>query len=401
MKALRFALLTVVRQPTRTLLAVLGVAAVGSLLFDMLLLSRGLVISFRDLLDRAGYDVRVLAADTMPFGGPRIQMASAATSAIAALPEVEAVSPVRYDTVSLAGPDGAERRADLVAVDLRSRPIWTVVAGGDLTAAQSDPVGALLINPRVADSMRLSPGDSVSIGGACGDESAALAPLQFKIVGVAEFPFVPSGQRTVAADLATIRRTCGTLEGDRADILLVVSKPAAGAEGAAAAIRHLRPDLHAVTNEELVERMRRVEFAYFRQISVVLATVTLFFGFLLIAVLLSVSVNQRYGEMAALRALGLTSRRVVAGVLWESVLLVGAGGLIAIPLGLGVSVWLDNILRAMPGIPVGVHFFVFETRTVVLHIGLLSVTAVAAALYPMRLIARLPIAATLRREAVS
>ena len=51
-----------------------------------------------------------------------------------------------------------------------------------------------------------------------------------------------------------------------------------------------------VTNEDLVERFSRVEFSYFRQISAVLATVTLFFGFLLIGVLLTVSVNQRLGR---------------------------------------------------------------------------------------------------------
>jgi hypothetical protein len=58
LKALHFAWRNSVRQPARTCLGVLGVAAVGALLFDMLLLSHGLVLSFRDLLDRAGFDVR-------------------------------------------------------------------------------------------------------------------------------------------------------------------------------------------------------------------------------------------------------------------------------------------------------------------------------------------------------
>ena len=56
-------------------------------------------------------------------------------------------------------------------------------------------------------------------------------------------------------------------------------------------------------------------FTYFRQISAVLTTITLFFGFLLITVLLTVSVNQRLGEIAALRALGFSRARVVADVL--------------------------------------------------------------------------------------
>jgi len=40
-------------------------------------------------------------------------------------------------------------------------------------------------------------------------------------------------------------------------------------------------------------------------------------------VLLTVSINQRLGEIAALRALGFSRWRVVADVLCESVLIVG------------------------------------------------------------------------------
>jgi hypothetical protein len=53
MKALRFAARSLFRQPGRAGLGILGIAAVGALLFDMLLLSRGLVVSFRGPADRA------------------------------------------------------------------------------------------------------------------------------------------------------------------------------------------------------------------------------------------------------------------------------------------------------------------------------------------------------------
>jgi hypothetical protein len=55
----------------------------------------------------------------------------------------------------------------------------------------------------------------------------------------------------------------------------------------------------------------------------------------------------------------------------------------------------------MPGIPASLHFFVFEPRAVALHASLLGVTALLAAVYPMWLVATLPIAATLRNEVVS
>ncbi len=55
----------------------------------------------------------------------------------------------------------------------------------------------------------------------------------------------------------------------------------------------------------------------------------------------------------------------------------------------------------MPGIPVDLHFFVFQPRTAVTYAALIVATGTLAAAYPVYLAARLPIAATLRREVVS
>jgi len=148
----------------------------------------------------------------------------------------------------------------------------------------------------------------------------------------------------------------------------------------------------------LVGQMQQRGFTYFRQISTVLTTITVSFALLLITVLLTVSVNQRLGEVAALRALGFSQRRVVLDVLFESALIVGIGGLLSLPLGAALAVWLDSILKRMPNLPAALHFFVFDPQALWIHGGLLAATAVIAALYPMRIVARLPIAATLRDE---
>ena len=422
MLALRFAWLSLVRQPVRSLLGILGVAAVGALLFDMLLLSRGLVISFGELLDRSGFDVRVLATDAPPLTGPPLTGAAALVTDISALPEIEAVLQLRIRDAEIVtdgtsaqpgmgtGPgreDGTERRAqsrqrrvDFIGADPRVRSMWTVVEGRDLPD-QSSSSSSLVINRQLSRRLGVAAGGSVSLRGQCGGETDARPPVTFTVVGIADFPFDTVTDRTAAGTLADADRLCGDESTDRAEMLLVRSRPGAGASAASAAISAAHPDLHVVTNEELVERFSRVEFAYFRQISTVLATITLFFGFLLIAVLLTVSVNQRLGEIAALRAVGLSRSRVVAGVLWESVMLVGAGAILALPLGAALSTWLDAILRALPGLPADLRFFVFEPRALVLYAAMLAIASVAAAAYPMRIVAVLPIAATLRREVVS
>lgn len=411
--ALRFAWLSTVRQPARTCLGILGVAAVGALLFDMLLLSRGLVLSFRELLDRSGFDVRVLATDAPPFTGPRIASAATLASQIDGLPEIEAVLQLRVRSAEAALPleapaprhDGADaaaaaRTVEFIGADPRVRSMWTVLEGQDLPEEPAD-VPVLVVNQNLARRLGIAPGADLLLRGGCREMADAMPAVRFRVIGIADFPFDSVTSGTVAGTLADANRLCGETADGSAEMLLVRSSPASGALAAAAAIRAAHPDLYVATNEDLIERFSRVQFSYFRQISTVLATVTLFFGFLLIAVLLTVSVNQRLGEIAALRAIGLSRWRVTAGVLWESALLVGSGGLLALPLGLALSRWLDGILRALPGVPADLHFFVFEPRALIAYAVLLTAASIGAAIYPMRIVALLPIAATLRREVVS
>jgi len=398
--AFRFALRSLLRQPGRSALGVLGVAAVGALLFDMLLLSRGLVLSFREMLDAFGFDVRVSATDSLI--GPQLKDAARAVASLRALPELEAVLPLRLGRAQLALAGGRALDVSLIGSEPHGeRRQWRLVSGSELQAGAEDAAGAL-VNPALAALLRLGPGSTLSLRGPCGGDAAASAPAPFRVRGVARFPFEEPREHIVALNLHGFRRACPEQPPDRAHLLLVVSRAAAGGPDAAvAAIRRARPELFASTNEQIVARFQRVEFSYFRQISAVLASLTLFFGALLITVLLTVSVNQRLGEVAALRALGFNQRRMVADVLWRSLLLVGCGALLALPLGLLLASWLDAILKQMPGVPDNLHFFAFEPRALVLYASLLCAAALFAALYPMWLVARLPIAATLRDEVVS
>ena len=107
MNAMGFAWRSLVRQPARASLGVLGVAAVGALLFDMLLLSNGLVVSMRGLLERTGFDLRVTATDALPGSGPLIPDAVAVTEAISKLPSVRSAVALRFANASIQ--DGTPR----------------------------------------------------------------------------------------------------------------------------------------------------------------------------------------------------------------------------------------------------------------------------------------------------
>jgi putative ABC transport system permease protein len=407
MKSLRFAARALWRQPGRALLGIAGISGVGALLFDMLLLSNGLVVSLRHVLDEVGYDVRVSATDAIVGTGPRLTNARAALGTIRALAGVADAVVVRLAGAEVVTKDAAvpfgligSDPPDASGAAARGAP-WTIVEGRDLSRDAAAAVPSLVVNARAIELLHASVGETILVRGACSAERSAMPPRPFRIAGVARFPFDDATNVTAAARFADVSRLCGEEARDEADVILVASRTGVEPQATVAAIHAAAPGLHAYTNDQLIGRIQEAGLSYFRQISTALTTVTLFFGFLLITVLLTVSVNQRLGEIATLRALGFSRRRGGADGLGQSTLRVGSGGALALPLGVALSAWLDTILRAMPGIPGTLHFFEYEPRALVLHVTLLALTAVLAAAYPVKLVASLPIATTLRNEVVS
>jgi putative ABC transport system permease protein len=397
MRPLWFAWRSLTRQPARAVLGIVGIAAVGALLFDMLLLSRGLVLSFGDLLESVGFDVRITATEALPSSGPPIESVSQVVRTVEALPEIDAAVPIAFGRAAVPG----VMSLDLIGSGPTERNVWKVLDGEALPSQEEEGAApALVVNGNVAELLELAPGDELTLM-AIGSEATALPKVVFVVVGVADFYFDTPDARTAAVLLPAYWRAYGETRRDEADMLLLRSSADTRPESAVATIREVYPDLNVFSNEQFLARFQRTEFSYFRQISFALSTVTLFFAFLLVTTLLTVSVNQRFAEIASLRALGFARRRIVADLLWESALMVGTGGLIALPVGGLLASRLDAILKAMPGLPERLHFFVMEPRSALLYVALLTGTGILAALYPVYLAARLPIAATLRKETVS
>jgi putative ABC transport system permease protein len=386
---------TAKRYRARTLLAIAGVAVIGALLFDMLLLSRGLLLSFADLLNHSGFDIRVVSSDGLAARLP-IDGSARLADDIRRLPDVEHVLLIRIEPATVRAADKPSRNISLIGSS-DAEQSWRIVKGSTLdtpaAAAEACPV---LVTQPLAAAFGLTPGDSVSINVRPPGVASALPAVACRVFGIADFAFATNDELTAVTTMDAFRQAMGGPAD--ADLVLVSSKPGAPPGRALRAIASLRTDLRAYSNEDVVAQFNRNGFAYFRQISLVLSSLTMVFAFLLVATLLTVSINQRLGEIAALRALGIGRPRIASMLLWESALLVGGGGLLALPLGQLLALFLDRILRQMPGIPEQMHFFVFEPRALAIHLALLLFTAAAAAVYPVWLTARLPIADTLRRE---
>ena len=144
------------------------------------------------------------------------------------------------------------------------------------------------------------------------------------------------------------------------------------------------------------ERLR-----YFRQLSYILGGVSIVVGFLLVTTLVTVSVNERVGEIAVMRAIGVSKGHVVQQIIAEGVAIALSGAGIGLLLGLVTARYLNWILSAFPGLPRAIDFFLFQPRAVWTALGLLVVSGVMAGIYPSWRAASLPIARTLREEAVA
>ena len=163
MNAVGFAWRSLVRQPARTTLGILGVAAVGALLFDMLLLSEGLIVSMRDLLDRGGYDVRVTSTTDLPRSGPRVQQAAAVTGEIAALPGVQGALAIRFADAHFNRDEEPPVTASFEGVLGNAARPWFLLRGRD--AAGEDEV---VVSEAAARTLAVDIGSTMPLRVSCG-----------------------------------------------------------------------------------------------------------------------------------------------------------------------------------------------------------------------------------------
>ncbi len=241
---------------------------------------------------------------------------------------------MRTEPASTAQPSGPPVGLELIGTtDFGGEGVWKLIEGAGLkteSVGQIDP--PVVISKGLASRLMLSVGSTLRLRVRIAGEMSALPSMAFRVAGVADFPFEALDAYMAATTLEAFKAAHGGVMRDEADMVLVAAAPSVTPEAAVIAIGSLRPDLRVFSNEQVIANFNRNNFAYFRQMSIVLSSTTAAFSFLLVATLLTVSVNQRLGEVAALRALGIARRRIAATLVWEAALLVGIGGLLALPL---------------------------------------------------------------------
>jgi putative ABC transport system permease protein len=385
------------RHPLRTGLSLVGIAVAAAMLLDMVMLSGGIDKSFGDLLLQRGYQIRITPKGTLPFDTEAsLPGASRLVRTLRSDPDVATAGAILGSAVYARTPDSLVTLFGY-GVQPESQGIYRVMAGADL--APADTTGLLLSAAAAAVLGGARVGDTVVLAGRLDPQIAAASEDRSLVVrGMVEWLYDYRGQPSVGAVLPVMQRLARQATSDPASLVLVRARADSMVEPLVARLRADYPTLEVNSVVELVAQAKR-RLSYFTQLAHVLGAMSLVVTVLLIGTLLTITVNERLGEIATLRAIGIGRATVVSQVLAEGVALTVIGSGLGVLLGLATARYLDAILTSFPGLPAAFSFFVPRADTLTQAAVVLLVTGSLAGLYPAWLAARAPIAATLRAEA--
>jgi putative ABC transport system permease protein len=390
---------SLLRHRARTLLAVLGISVSAAMLLDMVMLATGMRESFRSLLLAVGFQLRLAPKGTLPFDTEAtIDGASEIIALVRAHLDVVAVSPILGAQLHV--PRGERTvTAFAIGLDPRSQGDYELVAGRDPAAPDE-----LVASDDLLRAIGKTVGDTVDAAAGYDPQLRAYAGRRrVTIVGRARFIYLAAEQRAAALPLATLQamttREPGGRRADRVSLVMVRLREGADVERVRAWAEQNAPRVSPISTDEAIRRVDE-RLSYFRQLAFILGAVSLVVGFLLVTTLVTVSVNERIGEIAVLRAIGVARSRVVLQILLEGSAIMLAGSALGLALGLVTARYLNGILATFPGLPERIDFFLFQPRAAWTALGLLAASGVLAGVYPSWRGASLPVAETLRREAI-
>jgi len=219
------------------------------------------------------------------------------------------------------------------------------------------------------------------------------------LVGVAHFLYMAAEQRAVALPLETLQSMEGARARDRVSLFMIKAGENENVDTVLKRIETALPRVSALSTETAMRQLD-ARLSYFRQLAFILGAVSLGVGFLLVTTLVTVSVNERLGEIVVMRAIGVAKGRIVSQIVIEGIAIMVTGAICGLGLGLVTAKYLNSILAAFPGLPAAIDFFLFEPRAAWTALGLLTGAGILAGVYPSWRGASMPIATTLREEAV-
>jgi putative ABC transport system permease protein len=389
---------SLIRHRSRTILAVLGVAIAAAMLLDMVMLASGMRESFRELLMTRGFEIRLAPKGTLPFDtDATIADVGAVTEILRRNPDIEAISPVMGSSVHIpTGEADGNVSSAVLGIDPLVQGDYELLAGEDVTRAE-----AIVANDYLLERLGAKIGDTLEVATGYDPQTRSYTGQRRLVVtGRVRFIYGATQQPGSAVRRETLEEMLEPERRDRASLFMVRLREGADAEQVRAWIAAELPNVTAISIATAIAQVDQ-RLSYFRQLAFILGAVSLFVGFLLVTTLLTVSVNERAGEIAVMRAVGVSRAHVVQQIVIEGMAISIAGAVLGLALGLVTARYLNAILAAFPGLPMAIDFFLFQPRAAWSALALLVASGIGAGIYPAWRAASLPIAESLRREAIA
>jgi putative ABC transport system permease protein len=375
---------------------VLGVAIAAAMLLDMVMLATGMRESFRELLLSRGFELRLAPKGTLPFDtDATIPGVAAITEILRSNPDIREISPVMGGSIHV--PVGnRDVSASVLGIDPSVQGDYQLLSGRDPTMAD-----AIVVNDYLMRRLGAGVGDTINVATGYDPQTRTYSGQRMLVItGRVKFIYGAADQSSAAVRRETLESMSDARNRDRASLFMVKVRKGADAERVREWIDARLPNVTAISIGTAIAQVD-ARLSYFRQLALILGAVSLFVGFLLVTTLVTVSVNERAGEIAVMRAIGVSKAHVVQQIVIEGVVISFAGAVLGLGLGLVTARYLNAILSAFPGLPMAIDFFLFQPRAAWSALGLLIASGIGAGIYPAWRAASLPIAESLRREAIA
>jgi len=387
---------SLIRHRARTVLAVLGVAVAAAMLLDMVMLATGMRESFRQLLVSRGFDIRLAPKGTLPFDtDATIPSVGAVTAVLRSNPDIREISPVLGASIHISV-GLRDVSATILGIDPTVQGDYEFLSGRDVASPDAMVANDSLIkrlHARIGDTLLVATGYDPQTRTYSGQRKLVLTGRVRFIYGAAE-------QLSAAVRRETLEDMGDPARRDRASLFMVRVRKGADPDRVRDWIETYIPTVSAISVATAIAQVDQ-RLSYFRQLAIILGSVSLLVGFLLVTTLVTVSVNERAGEIAVMRAIGVSRSHVVEQIVAEGVVISIVGALLGLALGLVTARYLNGILSTFPGLPMAIDFFLFQPLAAWSALALLAVSGIAAGIYPAWRAASLPISETLRREAIA
>jgi len=274
------------------------------------------------------------------------------------------------------------------------------LAGSGESICPAAQPNSIVVNDHLLRRLGARVGDSIEVATGYDPQTRTYSgQRRLGITGRVSFIYGAADQSSAAVRRETLDDMESGARRDRASLFMIRVRKGADPDRVRDWIEGYIPTVSAISIATAIAQVDE-RLSYFRQLAFILGAVSLGVGFLLVTTLVTVSVNERLGEIVVMRAIGVAKSHIVFQIVVEGIVIMVLGTLAGLGLGLVTARYLNSILASFPGLPAAIDFFLFEPRSAWTALGLLTGAGILAGVYPSWRGASMPIAMTLREEAV-